>query len=337
MIRVNGKTILGFSVLWVLWLTACQQQQVLPFFPTPTPDLLQFYEPTPISPGHPVNPLQIVFVVDNIETTGANASQVVGQLQAQSGLALNAVLALTTAQAVEQLCNIDGDGVYSAVWIHPLAATIAEIRNCGQIALQGVLGDSAGMPGQIIATSGLSTLTAESLGGKRFCRLALDDFYSWVLPSLVMQVRGLDSTTLSEVENQSDWSALVSSVNSGLCDFAGVPANYKMDATLSSLGQNTGLVAESPAMPFGMLVYPPQLFAQDQQKLTAAFLQLYGNANASVSVLPPFDIVNTLSVERGAFYQLTGADSVQLADESQLMTLRDYVLSSGLDFRAIGE
>lgn len=334
MIRMNGKTILGFSVLWVLWLTACQQQQVLPFFPTPTPDLLQFYEPTPISPGHPANPLQVIFVVDNIETSGANASQVVGRLQAQSGVALNAVLALTTSQAIEQLCNLDGDGVHSAVWIHPLAATIAEIRNCGQIALQGVLGDSAGMPGQIIATSGLSTLTVED---KRFCRLALDDFYSWVLPSLVMQVRGVDSTTLSEVEDQSDWSALVSSVNSGLCDFAGVPANYKMDSNLSNLGRNTVLVAESPAMPFGMLVYPPQLLLQDQQKLTTAFLQLYGNANASVSVIPPFDIVNTLPAERGAFYQLTGADSVQLADESQLMTLRDYVLNSGLDFRVISE
>jgi hypothetical protein len=154
---------------------------------------------------------------------------------------------------------------------------------------------------------------------------------------MVMQVRGVDSSTLIEVENQSDWSALVSSVNSGLCDFAGVPANYKMDSTLSNFGRNTVLVAESPAMPFGMLVYPPQLLPQEQQKLAAAFLQGYGNANASVSVLPPFDIVNTLASDRGAFYQLTGADSVQLADESQLMTLRDYVLSSGLDFRAIGE
>ncbi|MFZ4828570.1 MAG: PhnD/SsuA/transferrin family substrate-binding protein [Phototrophicaceae bacterium] len=332
--RVKGRTILEFSMLWVLWLTACQQQQVLPFFPTPTPDLLQFYEPTPISPGNPANPLQLIFVVDNIETAGVNASQVAERLQSQSGVALNVVLSPTTAQAVEQLCNLDGDNVHSAIWVHALAATIAEIRNCGRIALQGVLGDSAGMPGQIIATAGLSTLDVE---GKRFCRLALDDFYSWVLPSMVMQVRGVDSSTLIEVENQSDWSALVSSVNSGLCDFAGVPANYKMDSTLSNFGRNTVLVAESPAMPFGMLVYPPQLLPQEQQKLTAAFLQGYGNANASVSVLPPFDIVNTLASDRGAFYQLTGADSVQLADESQLMTLRDYVLSSGLDFRAIGE
>jgi hypothetical protein len=81
-----------------------------------------------------------------------------------------------------------------------------------------------GASGQIIINRSLGSTELSAIEGRTFCRLGSDDFYSWLLPLLVLKTEGIDLLTETEaVVDYEDIPALITAVSEGECDAAGIP------------------------------------------------------------------------------------------------------------------
>lgn len=174
-----------------------------------------------------------------------------------------------------------------------------------------------GHAGLIIVNPRVGSRDLSAIVGRTFCRLGYDDLYSWLLPTLSFRARNIDLLRDATIRDLPDVPALVAAVAAGDCTMAGVPAG-----ALEALGQADAvrLAAESAPLPYGVLVYGPEVQLGVRLALDEALLAL-GNSAADAALLRP----------------LLAQDALVRATPDDFAALRDFLTAARLDLARLGE
>lgn len=175
-----------------------------------------------------------------------------------------------------------------------------------------------GSPAVIVANADLGTTDASLVSGRTFCRLDHRDFYSWLLPSLVLQTRAIDlERAAAEVRDYANPGALLRAVANGTCAAAGVSrADYDALAPLNGVT----VIAETVDMPYGVLMVPLEVGLGVRLALAEHLPALAAHPRAGRALHLLLGQAALVPVEPGdlaeldAFMQSTGLDFAQLGD-----------------------
>jgi len=227
---------LTFSLL-VLLLAACggqetQQQTGLRLTAGPTrtntPRPTGLAEVTTLVPaGFPENPLRLAILpVDDDEAMRLEEALEDHLLQI-SNVTVDIVLIDRYAQALQALCDSNEESV-TAIWADGLTFAAAIGQNCGSATLQIEQGEgrqaTTGRAGVLVMDDELQPDLGE-LSGATFCRIGFDDFFSWILPNLMMRAADFDPLEMGAILEFENFEALLNAVAQNRCAATGVPAD----------------------------------------------------------------------------------------------------------------
>jgi ABC-type phosphate/phosphonate transport system substrate-binding protein len=176
-----------------------------------------------------------------------------------------------------------------------------------------------GDSGQIISarTGGISQIG--SLAGRTFCRLGLDDYYSWLVPSLVMRDNGIDpGSDLEAVLDFDTQREMVTAVIEGECDAAGI-SDAEYEDLSGTIRDELSLIETTPPFPFAVLVYPISLPLGERIRLDNALLALDIDSDGS-GMMRPF----------------LGQDGLVRADAETFEDFGEFLEATGYDFAQLG-
>jgi hypothetical protein len=320
--------------LLILLLAACGLRDSAP---TPTPDPLAFFAPTPISPGREQNPLRVMFVPPDPDAVGGAAGTLQSELRSRSGLAIEVVTVPNDGAALDALCDYNDQNRFVAAWLKGPSAVLALARECGDVALMGVSGGQTGLAGEIVGRPGTGLASVRS---RVFCRVETGDFYSWTLPNLAMEAEGIDPLDIGEVDNYPGYEFIFEAIVDGNCAATGIPAGLLETPDYEEFSQQLGVAYTTLPMPYGVLIYPPELLLGDREALTAAFLDVVGytppdDADAAPTGTPGASLVvlepEQLTTIEGALLALLGAENVMPATADDLAAVRAFMEDAGYD------
>jgi hypothetical protein len=353
----------------MLVLAACGQSQQQVILPTNTPDPLAFFVPTPVSPGRAQNPLRVVFVPRTDVTLGetSNASaptttdtqpadgtpaaapptnegaiDIAGaiatldtELEARSGLTVEVLAVPSDGEAMSLLCDYDDEDRFAAVWLSGPSAVLAISRECGAPALVGARAGRTRLAGHLISSSGVSL---RGLPNRTYCRLGRSDFYSWILPSLAMEADGINPTSIAKVDNYVNYNLLLGGITDGSCGASGVPAGFLDLDMFSEFSDRIAVTNTLTAMPYGVLIYPPELLLGDRVALTEAFLEIAATeatpTDDETTPLEPELVTldtSTLTTPQLSLLTLLGAEGVQETSLEDLADVFAFMESTNID------
>lgn len=293
------------------------------------------YLPTPIPAGFPENPLQIVLVPANLEAAQANETAFEAELLAQTGVTVDIVLATRTAEVVTALCRSGSERV-SLAWVDVLGYASAIAQGCGEATLKTVE-QSAGV---VLIARRLETSSLAQLASRTFCRLGYDDFYSWVLPTLILQSEGVAPEQLGQVRDFDTVEALLQAVTDTACDAIGLP-EQDYDRLLSEgnpLINDLRLATRSVELPHGVLVVPPLVPLGNREallqglRLLSQSVEPTGEATAEVT---PEATAETAE-QSGLFTVFFGDSAWQDVSATTFDSLDRFFESTGINFATLG-
>lgn len=331
-------------VLIGVLMAACQSQ------PTATPEVDTTPEvevtPEPLNPadfpaGSVENPLQIVILPVDADAAADEEAAFEETLQASAGVTIDVVLVDNYADAMAALCQSDS-GIVAVAWLDGVSMYAAVAQNCGAASLQvqhgtvteddetdagddeEVVGEPAttGAAGHIIVSRQLGTTQLNSLRGRTFCRLSNDDFYSWLVPVLVLSSNNIDVTgffgRVADYDNSDD---LLAAVASGDCAGTGVSvAAY--DALVEAEDEvvdDLRVADTSIAFPYNVMVVPFEVPLSIRIALEAAWLELSENEEQA-------DVVRIF----------LGQDALLPVESGDFESFDTFMAETGLNFAQLG-
>ncbi len=315
-------------MLLVLLLTACRREAasgpVIQATLTPTPRSTPLPQvPTTIPPGLENNPITMVIRPSgNIEVarrllTDAQIDAFEQAILDESGLVVNVTVVDRYAEALSALCDSTPLNV-TVAWLDGLTYQAAIAQNCGEPVMQIERERATGDAGQIVTASTLDVGDVAGLNGRSFCRISYEDYYTWLVPSLLLQASGVDPVAgLGAISNYDDTDALTEAVAAGDCEAAGISEVAFED--LGDVRSELNVVASTPPFPYGVLMYPINLTLGERLRLTDALLALADDTDGA-DVLRP----------------LLNQDGLETADANDLQDLSDFLAETGLDFAQLG-
>jgi ABC-type phosphate/phosphonate transport system substrate-binding protein len=326
-------TLLMIVGISLLLLPACRRQAAeggVTAVPTLTPTPRSTPLPaiaTAIPPGAVENPLQMVVRPDgSMSAARAAIDAVETAILEIAGVAVDIELVERYGEALAALCQ-SSEGRVSVVWLNGASYVAARAENCGVPVLQverGTRRDARTGEGAAIIVNGdenISTLSA--LRDRSFCRLAYDDFYTWLAPSLILRASGLNlSTTAGEITDYDDLPSLIQAVADGDCDAAGIPANA-LETYADDLGdaveQVDVLTTTTVEFPYAVLVLPPEVPLGTRIALNDALVEMAAD--------------NTYAPK---LRDLLGQNALLPAAVDDFAELETFMSSTGLDFAQLG-
>lgn len=175
-----------------------------------------------------------------------------------------------------------------------------------------------GETGVIIANNSFSATTIAFVQGRTYCRLGVEDFYSWFVPALMLRQLGLDPLRAPDtVEDYADLDSLVDAVITGDC--AGTGLSERAFNSLDNQ-EDLQIIAQSPLFPHGVLVYPLEIQLGVRLSLTDTFVALS----------------ETPETNR-ALQTLLGNVALQPVDTEMLITLENFMAETGYNLALLGE
>jgi phosphonate transport system substrate-binding protein len=172
---------------------------------------------------------------------------------------------------------------------------------------------------QIVSGSGVGISQIGSLPGRTFCRLGLDDYYSWLVPSLVMRANGIDpGSDLEAVLDFDTQREMIAAVVEGECDAAAI-SEAEYDDLSGTIRDELSLIETTPPFPYAVLVYPLSLPLGERIRLDNALLALDINADGSDAMRP-----------------FLGQDGLTRVDDTTFEDFRDFLQDTGYDFAQLG-
>ena len=176
-----------------------------------------------------------------------------------------------------------------------------------------------GDAGVLIFSPRLNSTSVAAIQGGVFCRLGYDDFYSWLLPSLLMAQNGIDAQHgPAQIIDYDDELAMVQAVADGDCAVTGL-SQFTWDA-LSD--QVSGVVVGQPTIAFsyGVFTYPLEV---------GLGVRLTLNEQLALMAEDDFD--------SRPLRLLLGQDAIVPVDEGDFDALEVFMESTGFDFDQIGD
>jgi ABC-type phosphate/phosphonate transport system substrate-binding protein len=325
---INSQSISRILLLLVVFLVACRRETGPqgPFIaatatatPLSTPlPALATVEP----PGIEENPIQMV--INPVGAASLVTSAQIDRLQAalaeDSGLVVEITVVERYAEALAALCESDPSNV-TVAWLDGITYQAARALNCGSPSLQIERGRTAstGAAGQIITRRSLGLTSVQALRNRDFCRLGLDDYYSWLVPALMLRANGVDPINdLSAVREYDTTNALIGAVLAGECTATGI-SQTEFEGLRGEVRDELRVVETTPPFPYAILVYPLSLPLGERIRLDNALLALDLD-NEGRSALRPF----------------LRQDGLTRVDDSMFEDLSAFMADTGLDFAQLG-
>ncbi len=269
---------------------------------------------TPPPPGTTDNPIQLFFVRPAAVSRGTvtNAARDLETILSETAsLSVNIEIAETGAEAVAALCDSPG-GVPAAAWVD--SVTYAAARICAESSLAVVREDGVGADVSIIVPQASEAETIRDLAGAVFCRLSVNDLYTWLIPSLVLQANSVSPTSLGVINDYEDLGDLVSAVGAGDCDAAGVNL-----AELEAVGGSSRIreLGTSIRVPYPILMIAPSIPLGTRNALTDALVAIAADSVQAELLDPLLDQVRFATTEDleswDAFLRRTRLDFSEMA------------------------
>ncbi len=278
---------------------------------------------TSVPPGIEENPIRMVLrpagsAVARSLVTDFQITQFVNALQVESGLAVEVTVVDRYAEALAALCDSSPTQV-TVAWLDGVSYQAAMAQECGVPVLQVERNGQNGDRGQIVASRAVNIDSVQELSGGNFCRLGLEDYYSWLIPALLMQANALDPLhNLEAVTDYPDEDALIAAVAEGACSATGIAESDFADLS-GALRNELVVVGSTPSLPYGVLMYPINLPLGERLRLTDALLALAANPEIAVSLTP-----------------LLGQSRLERVDTEAFASLSQFLNSTGLNFAQLG-
>jgi ABC-type phosphate/phosphonate transport system substrate-binding protein len=325
--------LLSLLGLTLLLLPACRRQAaqsgpVIAATLTPTPRSTPLPAvATAIPAGAEGNPLQMVIRPDGPMSAARGA---IGDFEdavlEKSGLVIKVELVERYAEALAALCDSSG-GQASVAWLNGASYVAAQAQNCGTPILQverGARRDAkTGEAASIIVNGEANINTVSALRGKAFCRIAYDDFYTWLAPSLILKANGMDPLSdVASVADYDDIPALVTAVANGDCDAAGIPADALVvyaDDLDDAVEKVDVLTTTEVAFPYAVLMIPPDIQLGARLALNDVLVELAEDSTTAVKVRA-----------------LLGQNAILPAVPTDFQAMIDFMGSTRLDFSQLG-
>lgn len=308
-------------VLVVAVLPACRRATVQPTSQptlTPTPRSTPLPEvPTAIPFGAEDNPIHMAFPIRASAGSARARQQAADELETailqDSGLVVVVDLVDTDAEAVAALCDSVA-GTVTVAWLNGIAYAAASAQDCGEAVLQAERGGSTVEEAVLIANRDAGISGVERLANTDFCRVSVTDFYSWLMPTLILATNDMTMVAFRTVTDVEDSAALIDAVASGECDAAGVSGRDYDTLASSDIERLPGSVN----VPIAILTYPPDLPLGQRTALTAAMIAI-GNGTRADLLDPMLD-----------------QDGIVDVDQGDLSAMRGFLNRAGVDLTTLG-
>lgn len=173
-----------------------------------------------------------------------------------------------------------------------------------------------GTPGVLFTNSSFGSDSIVLVEDRIFCRLGVDDLYSWFLPALVMDQNNLDPLRApSAIIDYASPEALVDAVESGDCAMSGLAQDqYEMLAS-----DDLVVVDETAAFPYGILMYPLEVGLGVRLSITENLIAIAEDPEDG----------RTLRL-------LLGQNALLPAEPNDFEALDAYLTATGYDFAQLG-
>jgi len=320
---MKRSTILLFCLSLVIVVSACQRRNIQPTLQpslTPTPRSTSLPAvPTPIPVGAARNPIHIAFPIRESARSERAIQDAVDDLEAaildETGFVVVVDRVESDAEAVAALCD-SVDGSITVAWLHGIAYAAAEAQNCGTAALQVERAGSTTERAILIVNNDSTIDGVAGLEDANFCRVSVTDFYSWLMPSIIMASNGFSPADLGSVTNYPSTSTLLDEFANGNCDVAGVSeSEYEGSSASSDTRELSGV---GVPVPIGILTYPEVFPLGQRDTLTEAMIAI-GNGTRGTLLFP-----------------LLEQDGIVEVDSGDLSAVRNLMNRAGVDLAAMG-
>jgi ABC-type phosphate/phosphonate transport system substrate-binding protein len=294
-----------------------------------TPTATPYSTPLPAIPtvppvGSQDNTLHISLHPTGTASAARNAASALQDAFLQAGLYVTVDTVGQDSEALAALCASSG-GQVSVAFLDGITYAAATAQSCGLPVLQVQKGTGrtahSGEVVEIIVNKDANISTVSELSNKKFCRIAADDFYTWLVPTLIMKAGQVDPLTAPKsVTDYSDLDALVAAVVSGDCDAAGI-AKTDYDAISTSDTQDkVDVLTESTPIPYNILLIPLEVPLGVRLQLTDALANMAEDTQQA----------RTLKT-------LLGQDALVRVGTTDFGDLDTFLTSTGLDFAQLGQ
>ncbi len=275
---------------------------------------------TVVPPGTEDNPIRMI-VNPSGSVTPAQIESFETALHEQSDLTVEVVVVDRYAEALAALCASSPTDVVVA-WVDGITYEAATAQNCGEPVMQvekGRTNRTTGDVGQLVAANGRGLSSVQSLRGRTFCRLGLNDYFSWLVPSLVFYGNGLHPVNdLETVVDYDSRNELIEAIIEGECDATGISETDFEDLREAQRDELT-VLESTPAFPYAVLMYPVTLPLGERIRLDDALLELENDTDGSAALRP-----------------LLGQDGLVRVSADSLEDITEFLESTRLDFAQLG-
>ncbi len=315
--------------LLVLLLAACRRSEGVQgpliqstLTPTPRSTALPAVA-TVVPPGTEDNPIQLVVrppgsAVARSLITDFQIGQFQDALQEQSDMVIDVVVVDRYAEALAALCESNPTQI-SVAWVDGLSYAVALADACGDAVLQMVNVDQSGETSLIVTQADANLTSIQALRGLTFCRVNYEDYYGWLVPSLVLRANGLDPVEgFDAINDYPDNESVVEAVIDGSCDAAAL-SQTDFDDLSGSLQSELETLETSVSFPYGILMYPTSLTLGERIRLQEALVSMTEDSAQSALMEPLF-----------------GDGQLEAVDRDALDEFRGFLTSTGLNFAQLG-
>lgn len=180
-----------------------------------------------------------------------------------------------------------------------------------------------GMPGVIVVDSQFGATGLSVIQGRTFCRLGIDDLYSWLVPVTVLGAANIDpfGAQVSAIDRDS-LNEIIEAIEAQDCVMTGLPqAAY--DALSEDQRDAVTVITTTPALPYGIMMYPAAVNEATRDTISAALLTIANDPETADQVRPLFahDAILPIQAEN---------ENADLAD------FEAFIASTRLDFGTLG-
>jgi len=179
-----------------------------------------------------------------------------------------------------------------------------------------------GTPGLILVQDSLASGGLSALRDSVLCRLSENDFYTWLLPTLLLQQAGIDPQRGLTVRDYESLPELVTAMAEGDCAGMGLSqdAYDALQISLPDALESAAIVVTSASFPYGVLMYPVEIQLGVQLTLNEQIPLIAAESEAG-----------------DPLQRLLGADSIIPVEANSLMELETFLAATGLDFAQLGD
>ncbi len=296
--------------LTVASLVGCGRERITP---TPTRGLATLIAvPTPLPPlptvaplGSDENPLVVVFSVTDVATAEEAASALSTTFSTEAGLTIEVRITESYHEAQRALCDRQA-GVVSLDAFSYLAVSQ---QGCGEARYVLDKGGVTATQGQFVARD---VFLPQSYRGV-FCRPDGSSLHGWVIPTLTLKARGVDTfTDLYDVVDAGSDEGVIRMIDSGTCGLGATTLGAQEEVRGLRFPDRLRVLEELPPVPNDAVVISSRL-----DDLTHALLE---------------DLIANHTSEIAA---LLGGDGLVATDDSVYTPLRNLFASARVDPAAL--